>query len=50
MAKSSAQEVESPSHLIDARITELGDWRGKTLAGVRALIKQADPEVLEEWK
>ena len=41
---------ESPSRLIDARIKELGDWRGKTLAHVRALIKQALPEVVEEWK
>ncbi len=41
---------ESPSRLIDARIKELDDWRGKTLAHVRALIKQADPEVVEEWK
>jgi hypothetical protein len=41
---------KSPSRLIDARIKELGDWRGKTLARVRALIKQADPEVVEEWK
>jgi len=41
---------ESPSRLIDARIKELGDWRGKMLAHVRALIKQADPEVVEEWK
>src|SRR5881394_4611088 len=41
---------ESPSQLIDARIKELGDWRGKTLSRVRALIKQADPEVVEEWK
>ncbi len=40
----------SPSRLIDARIKELGDWRGKTLARLRALIKQADPEVVEEWK
>ncbi|MGH7995121.1 MAG: DUF1801 domain-containing protein [Opitutaceae bacterium] len=40
----------SPSRLIDARIKELGDWRGETLARVRILIKQADPEVLEEWK
>src|SRR6266540_4104157 len=39
-----------PSQLIDARIEELGDWRGETLARVRALIKQADPEVVEEWK
>jgi hypothetical protein len=41
---------ESPSRLIDARIKELGDWRGKTLARVRALIKEAVPEVVEEWK
>ncbi len=40
----------SASQLIDARIKELGDWRGATLARVRALIKQADPEVVEEWK
>ena len=48
--KSSAHEVEFPSQLIDARIKELGDWRGKTLSRLRALIKQADPEVVEEWK
>jgi hypothetical protein len=47
---SSGQEVESPAQLIEARIKELGDWRGKTLSRVRALIKQADPEVVEEWK
>ena len=41
---------DSPSHLIDARIKELSDWRGETLARVRVLIKQADPEVVEEWK
>lgn len=40
----------SPSRLIDARIEELGDWRGETLARIRSLIKQADPEVVEEWK
>ena len=40
----------SPSQLIDARIATLGDWRGETLARVRALIKQADPEVVEAWK
>ena len=40
----------SPSRLIDARIKELGDWRGKMLAHIRALIKQADPDVVEEWK
>jgi hypothetical protein len=41
---------DSPSQLIDARIEELGDWRGETLARVRALVKEADPEVVEEWK
>src|ERR1700682_5688597 len=41
---------DSPSRLIDARIKELGDWRGETLARVRTIIKQADPEVIEEWK
>jgi hypothetical protein len=41
---------ESPAELIDARIKELGDWRGKTLSRLRTLIKQADPEVVEEWK
>ena len=40
----------SPSQLIDARIKELSDWRGETLARIRSLIKQADPEVVEEWK
>ena len=49
MTKSAAQD-ESPSQLIDAKIEELGDWRGKTLATVRKLIKKADPEVVEEWK
>jgi hypothetical protein len=48
--KSATTKDESPSRLIDARIKELGDWRGKTLARVRALIKQADPDVVEEWK
>ena len=42
--------TDSPSRLIDARIKELSDWRGETLARVRSLIKQADPEVIEEWK
>jgi hypothetical protein len=41
---------DSPSQLIDARIKELGDWRGDTLARVRTLIKEAEPEVVEEWK
>ena len=45
-----AKEGDSPSQLIDARIVELNDWRGETLARVRILIKQADPEVVEEWK
>src|SRR5260221_5280341 len=50
MKKSATTKGESPSRLIDARIKELDDWRGKMLAHVRALIKQADPEVVEEWK
>ena len=41
---------DSPARLIDGRIKELSDWRGKTLGRLRALIKQADPEVVEEWK
>jgi hypothetical protein len=48
--KISPEEAAFPSHLIDARIAELGDWRGETLARVRALIKEADPEVVETWK
>ncbi|HET7880404.1 MAG TPA: DUF1801 domain-containing protein [Acetobacteraceae bacterium] len=43
-------ESESPSRLIDARIRELGDWRGAMLGRVRALIREADPDVVEEWK
>ena len=50
MAKSNGKKDGSPSQLIDARIQELGDWRGETLANVRRLIKEADPEVVEEWK
>jgi hypothetical protein len=50
MKKSTATKGESPARMIDARIKELDDWRGKTLSRVRALIKQADPEVVEEWK
>ncbi|HEV7505049.1 MAG TPA: DUF1801 domain-containing protein [Thermoanaerobaculia bacterium] len=50
MNKSTTTEGGSPSQLIDARIKELDDWRGKTLSHVRTLIKQADPEVVEEWK
>lgn len=48
--KSAPANTESPSQLIDARIKELGDWRGKTLSHLRALIKQALPNVVEEWK
>jgi hypothetical protein len=48
--KSAPPKGQSPSRLIDARIKELGDWRGKTLAHVRALIKEAAPGVVEEWK
>ena len=48
--KNATTKNESPSRLIDARIKELDDWRGKMLSHVRALIKQADPEVVEEWK
>ena len=50
MKKSATTKGESPSRLIDATIKELDDWRGKTLSHVRALIKRADPEVVEEWK
>jgi hypothetical protein len=50
MKDSATTKGESPSRLIDARIKELNDWRGKTLSHIRALIKQADPEVVEEWK
>jgi hypothetical protein len=50
MKKSSPGKGKSPSQLIDARIKELGDWRGKTLARLRALVRKADPEVVEEWK
>jgi hypothetical protein len=50
MKKGATTKGESPSRLIDARIKELDDWRGKTLSHVRALIKKADPEVVEEWK
>jgi hypothetical protein len=49
-AKQGTKGGDSPSRLIDARIKELGDWRGETLARVRSLIKQADPGVVEEWK
>ena len=50
MTKSPSKRAESPSKLIDARIEELGDWRGELLSRIRALIKEADPEVTEEWK
>jgi hypothetical protein len=48
--RATAAAGPSPSELIDARIEELGDWRGETLARVRALIRRADPEIVEEWK
>ena len=50
MKKSASDNSKSPSQLIDARIKELGDWRGEMLGRLRALIKEADPEVIEEWK
>ncbi len=50
MTKSGSQKSTSPSQMIDARIEELGDWRGEMLSRLRALVKEADPEVVEEWK
>jgi hypothetical protein len=50
MKKSGSRQDKSPSQLIDARIRELGDWRGKMLGRLRRLVKEADPEVVEEWK
>jgi hypothetical protein len=50
MKKSNSRNHDSPSRLIDARIKQLDDWRGATLSRIRALIKQADPQVVEEWK
>lgn len=50
MKESGSQKSKSPSQLIDARIRELGDWRGKMLGRLRALVKEADPEVVEQWK
>jgi hypothetical protein len=50
MKKTGSPTSKSPSQLIDARIKELGDWRGKMLARLRALVKQADPDIVEEWK
>jgi hypothetical protein len=50
MKTSGAQKAQSPSKLIDAKIKELGDWRGTMHSRIRALIKDADPDVVEEWK
>jgi len=50
MKTSGSKKAKSPSRLIDERIEELGDWRGKMLSRIRALVKEADPEVVEEWK
>ncbi len=50
MGKSASLGEKSPSRLIDERIAELGDWRGEMLGRLRALIKEADPQVVEEWK
>jgi hypothetical protein len=50
MKKSGARKSRSPSRLVDARIRELGDWRGEMLSRLRALVKEADPGVVEEWK
>jgi hypothetical protein len=50
MSKSGLQDSKSPSQLIDTRIKELDDWRGKMLSRIRSLVKEADPEVVEEWK
>src|SRR5262245_52033675 len=50
MKQSASQKSQSPSRLIDARIEELGDWRGEMLSRLRSLVKEADPEVAEEWK
>jgi hypothetical protein len=50
MTNTGSQKSKSPSQLIDARIKELGDWRGTTLSRLRTLVKEADPEVVEEWK
>ena len=50
MKKSAPEQPGSPFELIDARIRELGDWRGETLSRIRALVREADPEAVEEWK
>lgn len=50
MPKSGSKKSGSPAQLIDARIAELGDWRGETLARIRTVVKEADPDAVEEWK
>ena len=50
MKESGSQNSQSPSQLINSRIKELGDWRGKMLSRLRALVKEADPDIVEEWK
>ena len=50
MNKSGSQDVKSPSQLIDERIEELDDWRGDVLSRLRSLVKEADPDIVEEWK
>src|ERR1700757_2853198 len=50
MKKSASQHSETPSQLIDARIKELGDWRGEMLSRLRRLVMEADPKIVEEWK
>jgi len=50
MKKSESPKTKSPSQRIDARVKELGDWRGKMLSRLRAMVKEADPEIVEEWK
>lgn len=50
MEKNTAQKTKSPAQMIDGRIKELGDWRGETLSRVRTILKEVDPDVVEEWK
>jgi hypothetical protein len=50
MTNNESQDNQSPSELIDARIDELGDWRGETLSRLRTLVTEADPEIVEQWK
>ncbi len=50
MKKGGSEKSKSPSQLIDARIKDLGDWRGKMLGRLRAIVKEADPKIVEEWK